>query len=296
MRYRVVIIIWIVAAAWLLQCCNPSPNRPDNDFIYDAKQYERVSLNYTLTGKGDTTLFFIHGWNLNLGYWDGIVDHLKSRYRIVAMDLAGHGNSGKDRTSWTAESFARDIVGIITKEKLNNVILVGHSLGGELALAVYELSPQAIIAIIGVDNFKDISFSITPKFREEFKEYLAKFKRNYTEMADAFARENIRSTNRDQINRIVKDYRDADPKIALAIFTNMVPRYESDKNLLQKLPFKLRIIASDYEPYNEQALKQYCHAGYNIEWIQEAGHFPMVEQPEQFANAMDRVLADIGNK
>jgi pimeloyl-ACP methyl ester carboxylesterase len=295
MRYRGVYIIGILTAAWLLQCCNPGANRPD-DFQYDAKQYERVSLNYTVTGQGDTTLFFIHGWNLNLGYWDGIVDHLKPRYRIVAMDLAGHGNSGKDRISWTAESFARDIIGIIAKEKLSNVILVGHSLGGELALGVYELNPDGVIAIIGVDNFKDVSFGITPAFREEFKEYMAKFKRNYPEMADAFARENIRTTNREQINRIVKDYRDADPKIALAVFKNMVPRYESDKMLLKKLPFKLRIIASDYEPYNENALKQYCGAGYSIDWIREAGHFPMVEQPEQFANVMDKVLADIKSK
>jgi pimeloyl-ACP methyl ester carboxylesterase len=43
-------------------------------------------------------------------------------------------------------------------------------------------------------------------------------------------------------------------------------------------------------------LKQYCRAGYSIDWIREAGHFPMVEQPEQFASAMDSVLADIKSK
>jgi sigma-B regulation protein RsbQ len=295
MRHRLSYSILITIAAWLLQCCGPGADRPD-DFAYDAKQYERVSLNYTVTGQGDTTLFFIHGWNLNLGYWDKMVSRFKSQYRIVALDLAGHGNSGKDRISWTAESFARDIVGIIAKEKLRNVIFVGHSLGGELALEAYRLDPEAVIAIIGVDNFKDISFTITPEFRAEFKAYIAKFKRNYPEMADAFARENIRSTNREQINRIVQDYRNADPKIALAVFKNMVPMYESDKVMLQKLPFKLRIIASDYQPYNEKALKQYCQFGYSIEWVHEAGHFPMVEQPEQFATAMEKVLEDIRSR
>ena len=172
-------------------------------------------------------------------------------------------------------------------------MLIGHSLGGEVALEVYLTHPDSIIAIIGIDNFKDVSFEITPTFQEGFKEYINKFKRNYPEMADSFARENIRTNNRELINRIVQDYKNADPKIALAIFKNMIPKYASDKTALQKLPFKLRIIASDYAPYNEKALQQYAHVGYKIEWIKNAGHFPMVEQPEEFAVAMSRMLTDI---
>ena len=274
--------------------CSPGGSRPDDDFLqYDTGRYERVSINYDILGKGDTALIFIHGWNLDHTYWDYSVDKLKERYTIISLDLAGHGNSGKDRTTWTAESFGRDISQIISKQKLKNVVLVAHSLGGEIALEVRNQIPEKIIAIIGVDNFKDVGFKITPELRISLKQYLTKFKRNYEEMADSVARENIRSDNRDLINRIVKDYKTADPKIALAIYKNMIPKYASDKDQLQKLNFKLRIIASDYAPFNEDALRRYTPFGYEIIWINNAGHFPMVEQPEQFLAALKKFLSDL---
>lgn len=274
--------------------CSPGGSRPDDEFLqYDTGRYERVSISYDIVGKGDTSLVFIHGWNLDHTYWDYSVEKLKNRYTIVSLDLAGHGNSGKDRTTWTAESFGRDILHIINKQKLKNVVLVAHSLGGEIALEVRNQIPDKIIAIIGVDNFKDVSFKVTPELRIDLKQYLARFKRNYQEMADSLARANIRSDNRDLINRIVKDYKSADPKIALAIYKNMVPKYASDKDQLQKLNFKLRIIASDYMPFNEDALRRYTPFGYDIIWINGAGHFPMVEQPEEFLAGLKKFLSEL---
>lgn len=277
----------------LLSGCNPGNGRQDEFVAYDANLYKRVAINYEIQGKGDTTLVFIHGWNLDLRYWDYPVKHLKSDYRVLALDLAGHGSSGKDRTNWAAESFAQDIVNIIKKEELKNIILIAHSMGGEIALEVVNQIPEKIIGMIGVENFRDVDFSITPAFRQDFTSYLNKFKTDYPEMADAYAREHIRSTNRDVINRIVKDYKKSDPKVALTIFKNMVPKYAEAKQNLQRLPFKLRIIASDYAPYNEGALKRYARNGYEIVWIDQAGHFPMVEQPEEFLSALEAMLKDI---
>src|SRR5690606_27358242 len=100
----------------MLGGCSPGGTRPDDDFLnYDPEKYERISVNYQVYGRSDTTLLFIHGWNLDHTYWDHTVKHLKNRYKIVTLDLAGHGNSGRDRSSWTVESFAKDITGIINK-------------------------------------------------------------------------------------------------------------------------------------------------------------------------------------
>lgn len=292
MKHNAFILILLVAV-WLVSGCGGG-TRPDDELgAYDPTQYERVSIHYDLVGKGDTTLIFIHGWNLNHTYWNDAVRHLQSRYKIVSLDLAGHGDSGKDRISWTAESFARDISSIIIKENLQNVILIGHSLGSEIALEVFQQNQARVVSIIGVDSFKDVSFEITPEFETGFKEYINKFKRNYSEMSDSFARDNLRTRDRAVINRVVADYKSADPKIALAIYRNMVPKYVSDKTALQKLPFTLHIIASDYAPYNEAALTEYAKSGYKITWISGAGHFPMVEEPQQFNLAIDRVLKDI---
>src|SRR5262245_56064210 len=53
-------------------------------------------------GKGDTALVFLHGWCGDREYWKNQVDVFAPEYRVVALDQAGHGESGKDRTHWSA--------------------------------------------------------------------------------------------------------------------------------------------------------------------------------------------------
>jgi pimeloyl-ACP methyl ester carboxylesterase len=59
---------------------------------------------------------------------------LSSEYTVVALDLGGHGQSGHNRENWTIEDFAKDVRAVIDGLHLNNVILVGHSMGGEIIL------------------------------------------------------------------------------------------------------------------------------------------------------------------
>jgi sigma-B regulation protein RsbQ len=250
-------------------------------------------INYSITGSGDTTLLFIHGWNISQQYWSNQVEKLAGRFKIVTLDLPGHGLSPKVNSYQTPEAMVQEITKLIFQENLETIVVIGHSLGGELALLLWTQVPQKIVGIIGVDNFKDIQFKITPQFQKGFDDYFKKFQHDYSNMAEQFARENIRSTDSLVVQRIVRDYRSADPKVALTIFKAMMPTYENDKAILKALPFPLHIIASDYEPSNEEALGAYSKSGYWIEWINHAGHFPMVEQPEQFQQAMELTLAHI---
>lgn len=189
------------------------------------------------------------------------------------------------------ESFARDIVTIIEKEKISNAVLIGHALGGEVALQVVELAPERITGMVGIELFRDVDFQMTEEFEEEFVDHLNRFKRDYGEMADEVARERIRTKDKELINRIVKDYKKADPKISLAIYTSMVGKYAQEKIHIQKLPFKLNIIASDYKEVDEASLNQYARSGYQVFWIPDAGHFPMVEQPDTFHKVLSGILS-----
>ncbi len=282
----------IFLLAYLVASCNFS-QRSDEFAKYDSSKYERVSINYEVQGSSDTTLVFIHDWNLNLTYWNDQVARFKGKYRILNLDLAGHGNSGKGRVQWTVESFARDITTIFEKESVKNAILVGHSLGADVALKVHSSMPDRVIGIVAVETFRNVDFYITEDFVDGFRDELNKFKRNYPEMADEYARRGIRSRNREVINRIVLDYKKADPKIALAIYKNMVPNHEQEKEELRHLPFKIQIIVSDYAPVDEEALQRYARSGYELNWVHDAGHFPMVEQPHQFQDALEKCISRI---
>ena len=289
-RDSMIRILYAALCIWVIFGCNRSADRPAELSPADSTPYQRVSMNYEIQGTQDTCLVFIHGWNLNMRYWDDQVRHFQQRFRILNLDLAGHGNSGKDRSHWTIENFARDIAQIMEKENVTNAVLVGHSVGANIALHVQEMQPDRVIRIIAVDSFKDVGFELTDDFRNGFRDHFAKFKRNYAQMADDYARQNTRSKNREVINRIVNDYRSANAKIALAVYSQVIQKHAEEKDRLSRLPFQLYVINSDYTPIDEDALARYARFGYEIIPVYGAGHFPMVEEPDQLNIALDSAL------
>jgi sigma-B regulation protein RsbQ len=256
----------------------------------------QTKISYNITGSGDTTLLFIHGWNIDRTYWASPTEKLTTRFKIATLDLPGHGQSKNSPAYTTPDAMVQEITKMIFKENLTNMIVIGHSMGGELALMLWLKVPDRVVGIIGVDNFKDLEFRVTELVKKQFNEYVKKLEKDYPNMAEQFARENIRSTDSAVVKQIVSDYRNANPRVAVTIFKAMLPQYDYDRTIIKALPFPLHIIASDYEPYNEEALQAYAKSGYHIEWVKSAGHFPMVEQPEQFQEALERTLARINQQ
>jgi pimeloyl-[acyl-carrier protein] methyl ester esterase len=92
-----------------------------------------VSHLYTeITGEGPT-LVLLHGWGLNLRVWDGLVAALRDRFRIIAVDLPGHGRSPWLRDRSSLEDQAAQVSETIA-EITNEYALLGWSLGGQIAL------------------------------------------------------------------------------------------------------------------------------------------------------------------
>ena len=78
------------------------------------------------------------------------------RYRIIAVDLAGHGESGCNRPQWGIVPFARDVLAAITAERVTHSITIGNSLGGPVAIEAAVLLGDAAKGVIGVDTFQDM--------------------------------------------------------------------------------------------------------------------------------------------
>ncbi len=260
-------------------------------FNYDPKAYDPVKLNYVLKGKGDTTLFFIHGWNLDHTYWQNQETEFSAHYQVLLFDMAGCGSSGKTRKNWTIENFAKDINIIINKENLKNVILVAHSMGGEIALEVAAANPKKVIGIIGVDNLKNVDMTITEKDKKGMQPYIREFIAHYPVFAERMARESILSKDSATVQRIVNSYKQAEPNIAVPTLMNLYPKAAQAKNKLQIMSFKMKFIMCTNTPYDEQAFKKYCTNGYQIVTIDSSGHFPMIEQPALFNKALHQLLA-----
>ena len=117
-------------------------------------------------GQGHTALVFLHGWRGDREYWKHQVEVLAADYRVVALDQAGHGESGKGRKAWSANVLAGDVEAVVEALGLKRVILVGHSMGGSVALLAAKRMPGMVIAVIGVDNLQNAEFQLPEEVRK----------------------------------------------------------------------------------------------------------------------------------
>ena len=89
---------------------------------------EGVHLYYEFHGEGNP-LVFIHAWSLSTRLWQEQVHALCEKYRVITLDLRGHGNSSKAWDGHTVPQYGRDIRHFIMRLHLKNVVLIGWSIG-----------------------------------------------------------------------------------------------------------------------------------------------------------------------
>ena len=100
-------------------------------------------------------LVFIHGWLLSQHYWQPVVDILQSDYQCLRYDLRGFGASRETLDSsqreYTLAAYAQDLCVLLQKLEIKHAWLIGHSLGGSIALWSADLAPQMVQGVIGVN-------------------------------------------------------------------------------------------------------------------------------------------------
>jgi len=111
-------------------------------------------LHYTDRGTADdVTLVLLHGLQDCAANWDGAADRLADRYRVIALDLRGHGESDRSAEgAYSQADFSNDIGRLVDELDLGEVVLVGHSYGGNVATAYASANPDRIAALIVVDS------------------------------------------------------------------------------------------------------------------------------------------------
>lgn len=116
--------------------------------IHHAALPNDLRIAYIDEGEGPFTLLFIHGLGSYLRAWDQNIDQLRQDYRCIALDLPGYGKSSKGEYAYDMSFFAEVIRQFIDQLQLKNVILVGHSMGGQIAMHTVLNDPAAIEKLI----------------------------------------------------------------------------------------------------------------------------------------------------
>ncbi|GAB4145637.1 MAG: alpha/beta hydrolase [Bacteroidia bacterium] len=115
-------------------------------------------ITYLDDDNGLQPMLFIHGLGLNKIFWTKLIPELRHKYRCIAIDLPGHGNSVDFRGDFSIPFYSNGISAFITKMQLNNVILVGHSMGGQIAMNIAASNPEwlqklVLICPAGIEKF-----------------------------------------------------------------------------------------------------------------------------------------------
>ncbi|HEY2347432.1 MAG TPA: alpha/beta hydrolase [Puia sp.] len=257
-----------------------------------------VNIAYHISGKGDTAIVFVHGWSINKEYWLEEEPTLAKRFTVVALDLAGHGQSGHNRTQWTIENYAKDVIAVIHQLSLKKVIVVGHSMAGEICLLVATALPDKVIGLIGIDNLKGFVQRYTPKEEVQSKEFLQELRTNYDSLSAVFVRQGLFPQNNPDtvsMNRVIRDARHMDPDISVGSLESLMYASLQDSALIGQLNFPVHLIACDPAP-DDSALRAICKSGYSVRMIHGTGHYPMIEKPVEFTHLLEATIDDIAKR
>ncbi len=109
-------------------------------------------IHYVTAGHGPTTVVLIHGWTCDHTLWEAQLEGLKNRYRVVALDLPGHGRSDP-APDYSMKRFARAVEAVMRAVKAPKAVLIGHSMGGAVMLEFARLYREKVLAIVALDAF-----------------------------------------------------------------------------------------------------------------------------------------------
>ena len=226
------------------------------------------------------TVLLIHGWSCDSTYWSAQLEALREHFEVITIDLAGHGKTPATRDDFSMASFGRDVADVVAKLPANqSLVLVGHSMGGPVAVEAAVLLGERVRGVIGVDTFASIGL---PKpSQTENAARLAAFERDFSGTTRAFVSQSFFRPDADPVlrERIANDMASADPKVALAAIQGL-----NDWDGTQRLPLLKQPIATinaDQVPVDESRLQRYAPS-FRLITLAGQGHFLMMENPARF--------------
>jgi pimeloyl-ACP methyl ester carboxylesterase len=269
--------------------CADTPKTATNAPLADdaVTSTDGVRIHYRSAGAGTEAVVLLHCWGCNARYWDAVVERVTPHHRVVTIDLAGHGRSGKDRTSWTVRAFAEDVRAVVDHLGLSRVVLVGHSMSGPIALEAVKILGPRVIAIAPVDTLKNAEKTSTP---EELATFFDPMKADFAGTTTKVVKSLFpKDADPKVVDRILADELRQDPTIAVPMLEASFA-YDACA-ALRATTVPILAINSTLSPTRTEANRR-CAPQFEAALIGGAGHWPMLETPATFAAMIDDATRD----
>jgi len=252
--------------------------------------YKNIKVHYTESGKGPT-LVLLHGFLENSTMWQNLEQILNPKFRVICVDLLGHGKTENIGYIHTMNQMAKVVKAILEEINIRRCFLIGHSMGGYVALAFADLYPDFIKGLVLLNSTARGDSLQKQTFRDRaiavVKENYKSFVRNSIPM---LFRSKCRKLYRAQIAEVKKQALLTSKQGAIAALEGMKIR-EDREVLLHFGPYPKMMILGKKDPVlaYEDLIDQTL--GTNTEVIElENGHMSLIEDKELAEQAILKFL------
>ena len=259
--------------------------------VQDSKvpSADGTPIRFEVTGEGEPTLVLVHGWALDRRLWDSHVAHLAERHRVVALDLAGHGDSGRQRAEWTMAAFGQDVVAVVDALGATEIVLVGHSMGGQVVLEAARRMPERVRGVVLVDTLLDVEERTPP---EQIDAMARQLEDAYETTVAQMSTEHLFGPGTSQVvrERVLGAAKALPPDISIALLRQS---WGYDPlPALRDIKARVRAVNADKFPTNLEVNRRHM-PGYDAFIVKGTAHYLMLEDPARFGRALDEALGEV---
>jgi pimeloyl-ACP methyl ester carboxylesterase len=246
-----------------------------------AASVDGVAIHSTVRGSGPKTIVFVHGWTCDESSWGEQVPFFEKNYRVITLDLPGHGKSGSPKTGpLTMELFAKSIEAVRVEAKAGKIVLVGHSMGTPVIRQYARMYPANVAALVPVDGALHLSGSPNAPNPDRMKGPDG-LKNRETMIRGMFGK-SATPAIQDHILKMMLAAPEATAYQAMSA-TFAAPNWTEEAFAVPALGIYADHSASDDPAY----FKKIFPNGSSVE-VPGTGHFVMLEKPAEF----NKLLAD----
>jgi pimeloyl-ACP methyl ester carboxylesterase len=246
-------------------------------------QYKNTQLHFSDEGNGPPVVF-LHGYLESLDIWQPFTDKLMSRFRVIRIDIPGHGKSGIIEKIHTMDLMADAVIHILNELSVDKCVMVGHSMGGYVTLAVAENYPSFLL---GFCLFHSSPFADTDEKkmnRDREMELVKQGKKDLifnTNVPKVFANDNL-FTLSDEVEKAKEIALQTPEEGIISILAGMKTRPDRS-HVIQNFPGPvLWIFGKKDNHISYDAVKEKIETGPRGEVIllENSGHIGFIEEPD----------------
>mgnify|MGYP000008781084 CR=1 FL=1 len=250
--------------------------------MQNSINYKNIKISFSDEGKG-TAIVLLHGFLENSSMWSKVAKELSKTNRVICIDLLGHGKTGCLGYIHTMELMAETVAAVLNYLKVRKSILIGHSMGGYVALAFADKNPTAVT---GLSLMNSTAQEDSKEKKENRDRAIIAVKQNHKTFIRIAISNLFRPKNRtifiDEISQIINEALKTPLQGIIAALEGMKIRSNREV-VLSSNSFKAMMIISREDPVLDYSILKLQAKKANIEVVEfPDGHMCHIENKDEF--------------